>query len=46
MFVVSNITNGRKTATLWQALLQCLSFFLDTAVLVPPQSILMYLTYR
>lgn len=39
MFVVSNITNGRETATLRQALLQCLSFFLDTAVLSPAEHI-------
>lgn len=46
MFAVSNITNGGETATQWQALLQCLSFFLHMAVPVPPLGVLMYLTYR
>lgn len=43
MFAVSNITNDGETATQWQALLQCLSFFLHMAVPVPPQGVLMYL---
>ncbi len=46
MFVVSNITNGRETATHGRHCYNACHFFLDTAVPVPPQSVLMHLAYR
>lgn len=46
MFAVSNITNGRETATHGRHACNACHFSLDIAVSVPPQGVLMYLTCR